>query len=138
MVLKRFASGPSGSSLMCNSDLIGTGRQLHVGSMVTSSNSELLGETADCVGFNSKTWAHRQGSLGCAKEETNFWMALRIPHMYWSTSSPSNNAVLLDRGKNELDSFLIVIPSHLQKKQQRLTYLHTGHLHVPLSQLSCK
>lgn len=26
---------------MCRSDLMGTGRQLHVGSMVTSSNSEL-------------------------------------------------------------------------------------------------
>lgn len=26
---------------------------------------------------------------------TYFWMALRIPHMYWSTSRPSSNAVLL-------------------------------------------
>lgn len=41
MVLNLFASGPSGSSLMCISDFMATGRQLHVGSMVTSSNSEL-------------------------------------------------------------------------------------------------
>ncbi|KAG7258546.1 hypothetical protein CRUP_021394 [Coryphaenoides rupestris] len=41
MVLKRLASGPSGSSLMWSSDLTGTGLQLQVGSMVTSSNSEL-------------------------------------------------------------------------------------------------
>lgn len=41
MVLNRLEGIPSGSSLMCRSDLMGTGRQLHVGSMVTSSNSEL-------------------------------------------------------------------------------------------------
>lgn len=43
MVLNRFEGMPSGSSLMWRSDLMGTGRQLHVGSMVTSSNSELAG-----------------------------------------------------------------------------------------------
>lgn len=43
MVLNRFEGMPSGSSLMWRSDLMGTGRQLHVGSMVTSSNSELVG-----------------------------------------------------------------------------------------------
>lgn len=43
MVLNRLEGMPSGSSLMCRSDLMGTGRQLHVGSMVTSSNSELRG-----------------------------------------------------------------------------------------------
>lgn len=43
MVLNRLEGMPSGSSLMCRSDLMGTGRQLHVGSMVTSSNSELVG-----------------------------------------------------------------------------------------------
>lgn len=42
IVLNLLASGPSGSSLMCISDLMATGRQLHVGSMVTSSNSELV------------------------------------------------------------------------------------------------
>lgn len=42
IVLNLLASGPSGSSLMWMSDFIATGRQLHVGSMVTSSNSELL------------------------------------------------------------------------------------------------
>lgn len=41
MVLNLLEGMPSGSSLMCRSDLMGTGRQLHVGSMVTSSNSEL-------------------------------------------------------------------------------------------------
>lgn len=45
MVLNRFEGMPSGSSLMWRSDLMGTGRQLHVGSMVTSSNSELMGES---------------------------------------------------------------------------------------------
>lgn len=42
IVLNLLASGPSGSSLMWISDFIATGRQLHVGSMVTSSNSELV------------------------------------------------------------------------------------------------
>ena len=41
MVLNLLEGMPSGSSLMCRSDLMGTGLQLHVGSMVTSSNSEL-------------------------------------------------------------------------------------------------
>lgn len=44
MVLNRFEGMPSGSSLMWRSDLMGTGRQLQVGSMVTSSNSELEGK----------------------------------------------------------------------------------------------
>ena len=47
MVLKRLASGPSGSSLIWRSDLMGTGRQLHDGSMFTSSNSELREEKGD-------------------------------------------------------------------------------------------
>lgn len=42
IVLNLFASGPSGSSFMWISDFIATGRQLHVGSIVTSSNSELI------------------------------------------------------------------------------------------------
>lgn len=33
---------------------MGTGRQLHVGSIVTSSNSELLEEKTNHVGFTSK------------------------------------------------------------------------------------
>lgn len=76
---------------MCSSDLIGTGRQLHVGSIVTSSNSELLEEIVDGVG----SILNVQVCLEADREETYFWMALRIPHMYWSTSRPSNNAVLL-------------------------------------------
>lgn len=34
---------------MCSSDLMGTGLQLHVGSIVTSSNSELLKEKVESV-----------------------------------------------------------------------------------------
>lgn len=75
------------------------------------------------------------------REETYFWMALRIPHMYWSTSRPSNNAVLLKGVKNirynPLEAVLVT-NLILYFKEQRFTYLHTGHLHVPLSQLSCK
>lgn len=61
MVLKRLASGPSGSSLMCSSDLMGTGRQLHVGSIVTSSNSELLKEKVECVGLISEHLSQSYG-----------------------------------------------------------------------------
>lgn len=41
MVRQRFSTGPSCSSLMWMSGLMGTGFQLHVGSMVISSYSEL-------------------------------------------------------------------------------------------------
>lgn len=46
-VRQRFSTGPSGSSLTCTSGFTGTGFQLHVGSMVISSWSELRGT---CVG----------------------------------------------------------------------------------------
>lgn len=87
---------------MCSSDLMGTGLQLHVGSIVTSSNSELIkGESRKCWNhfetMDSKLWV----DLAEENEETYFWMALRIPHMYWSTSRPSNNAVLLKEEKKK-------------------------------------
>lgn len=50
--------------------------------------------------------------LAVERDETYFWMALRIPHMYWSTSRPSNNAVLLKGEKkyNLVEAFLISNP----------------------------
>ena len=60
MVLKRLARGPSGSSLIWTSDFMGTGLQLHVGSIVTSSNSELLKQEVEKVGlFFENQWAQR-------------------------------------------------------------------------------
>lgn len=53
IILNLLASGPSGSSLMWTSDLMATGRQLHVGSMVTSSNSELE-NTGDVRGLGNR------------------------------------------------------------------------------------
>ena len=44
-VRQRFSTGPSGSSLTCKSGFTGTGFQLHVGSMVISSKSELGGHS---------------------------------------------------------------------------------------------
>lgn len=79
---------------MCISDFMGTGLQLHVGSIVTSSNSELLDQKVERVWFVKRaTQKARERQKN--KLTTYFWMALRIPHMYWSTSRPSNNAVLL-------------------------------------------
>lgn len=50
------------------------------------------------VQLNSLLWESKKDLnvlLIVVLTHTYFWMALRIPHMYWSTSRPSSNAVLL-------------------------------------------
>lgn len=64
-------------------------------------------------------------------------MAFKIPHMYWSTSSPSNNAVLLQREQVQVVKHREMLTQHKVFLRLR-THLHTGHRHVPRSQFSCK
>lgn len=68
--------------------------------------------------------------------DTYFWMWIRMPSMYWSTSSPSSKAVLLQAGRGRV--------RHGEGRETEAqphwdpTHLQTGQRHVPLSQLSCR
>jgi hypothetical protein len=60
---------------------------------------------------------------------------VKIPHIYWSTSSNSNTAVLLNRKHEEqlIYNWVSRMQHTFNKVDTHNTYLHTGHFQLPRS-----
>lgn len=59
----------------------------------------------ETVMIQGSTESYIISSTGLFPVLAYFWMAFKIPHMYWSTSSPSNSAVLLSRGEKQCSKY---------------------------------
>lgn len=149
IILNLLASGPSGSSLIWTSDFIATGRQLHVGSMVTSSNSELV------TWIRNQTVKVRKTHLYAIKDSCFLWSRLTFE---WRSGFPTCTGpprapltTLFYCGeKREILGMLGDTSSWctaetttgetntVSSNKREKTYLQTGHRHVPRSQFSCK